>query len=37
MNPDQIVRHLRRANGVALRAARMGRHPFGALLVAPDG
>lgn len=37
MNSDQIVRHLRRANGVALRAMRMGRHPFGALLVAPDG
>ena len=37
MNPDQITRHLRRANEVALRAMRMGRHPFGALLVAPDG
>jgi len=37
MSPDQISRHLRRANGVALRAQRMGRHPFGALLVAPDG
>lgn len=37
MTPEQIVRHLRRANGVALRAATMGRHPFGALLVAPDG
>jgi tRNA(Arg) A34 adenosine deaminase TadA len=37
MNPDQVLRHLRRANGVALRAASMGRHPFGALLVAPDG
>jgi tRNA(Arg) A34 adenosine deaminase TadA len=37
MNPDQIHRHLLRANEVALRAAAMGRHPFGALLVAPDG
>jgi tRNA(Arg) A34 adenosine deaminase TadA len=37
MTGDQVVRHLRRANGVALRAAGMGRHPFGALLVAPDG
>ena len=37
MTPDQISRHLRRANEVALRAQRMGRHPFGALLVAPDG
>ena len=37
MNLDQITRHLRRANDVARRAASMGRHPFGALLVAPDG
>ena len=37
MTDDQIARHLRRANDVALRAMRMGRHPFGALLVAPDG
>jgi tRNA(Arg) A34 adenosine deaminase TadA len=37
MNHDQVLRHLRRANEVALRAASMGRHPFGALLVAPDG
>ena len=37
MNHDQILRHLRRANEVDLRAASMGRHPFGALLVAPDG
>jgi tRNA(Arg) A34 adenosine deaminase TadA len=36
MNADQIQRHLRRANEVAQRAASMGRHPFGALLVAPD-
>ncbi|WP_372656943.1 nucleoside deaminase [Hydrogenophaga sp.] len=37
MNPDQIHRHLLHANTVAQRAAAMGRHPFGALLVAPDG
>ncbi len=36
MSPEQIAGHLRRANGVARRAAGMGRHPFGALLVAPD-
>jgi len=33
---DQIVRHLRRANEVGALAAREGRHPFGAILVAPD-
>ena len=37
MTEAQIHRHLRRANEVAQRAAAMGRHPFGALLVAPDG
>ena len=37
MTDEQIARHLRRANDVALRAMQMGRHPFGALLVAPDG
>jgi tRNA(Arg) A34 adenosine deaminase TadA len=37
MNHEQILRHLRRANSVAKRAASLGRHPFGALLVAPDG
>lgn len=37
MTPDQIIRHLRRANAVAQRAMGLGRHPFGALLVAPDG
>ena len=34
--PEQMLRHLRRSNDVALRAVAMGRHPFGALLVAPD-
>lgn len=37
MNPDQAARHLRRANEVARRAMGLGRHPFGAILVAPDG
>ncbi len=37
MSPEQRIRHLRRANGVALRAMSLGRHPFGAILVAPDG
>ena len=34
--PDQIVRHLRRANEVARRAVALGHHPFGATLVGPD-
>ena len=37
MNDEQLVRHLRRANEVARRAMGLGRHPFGAILVAPDG
>ena len=37
MTPAQAVAALRRANAVAERAMAMGRHPFGALLVAPDG
>ena len=37
MTHAQIIRHLRRANAVAQRAATLGRHPFGAILVAPDG
>jgi tRNA(Arg) A34 adenosine deaminase TadA len=37
MTPEQVVRHLRRANAVALRALGLGRHPFGAILVGPDG
>ena len=37
MTPAQIESALRRANDVALRAMAMGRHPFGALLLAPDG
>jgi tRNA(Arg) A34 adenosine deaminase TadA len=38
LSPEQILRHLRRANEVARRARdELGRHPFGAVLVAPDG
>lgn len=38
MSPEQVLRHLRCANEVA-RSARdeLGRHPFGAILIAPDG
>ncbi|MBP6902433.1 MAG: nucleoside deaminase [Burkholderiaceae bacterium] len=34
--PEQILRHLRRANAVAQRAIALGHHPFGAILVGPD-
>lgn len=37
LSHEQIVALLRRANEVARRAHALGRHPFGALLVAPDG
>ena len=37
LTADQIRRHLLRADEVARRAMSLGRHPFGALLVAPDG
>ena len=37
MTPEQIERHLLRANAVAQRAIGLGKHPFGAILVAPDG
>ncbi len=37
MTPSQTIAALRRADGVARRAMAMGRHPFGALLLAPDG
>ena len=36
-SPEQMLRHLRRANAVAQAAMDAGHHPFGALLVAPDG
>ncbi|WP_420992097.1 nucleoside deaminase [Cupriavidus sp. 30B13] len=34
--PEQIRRHLRRAQQVAQRAVELGHHPFGAILVGPD-
>ena len=37
LSDAQAATLLRRANTVAQRAMDMGRHPFGALLVAPDG
>jgi tRNA(Arg) A34 adenosine deaminase TadA len=37
LTPEQAHRHLRRANGVAREAMASGHHPFGAVLVAPDG
>lgn len=37
MQRDQMIRLLRQANAVAARAASQGKHPFGALLLAPDG
>jgi len=33
---EQMFRHLRRSNAIAERAAQLGKHPFGALLIAPD-
>jgi tRNA(Arg) A34 adenosine deaminase TadA len=35
--PAQMLRHLHRTNEVARAAMDAGHHPFGALLVAPDG
>lgn len=37
MTPEQVINALRRANDVARRTMALGRHPFGAVLVAPDG
>lgn len=37
MDDERVIRHLRRANAVARAAMVAGHHPFGALLVAPDG
>ncbi|RYI12024.1 MAG: nucleoside deaminase, partial [Acetobacteraceae bacterium] len=37
MTRSQAIAALRRADAVARRAMAMGRHPFGAVLVAPDG
>lgn len=33
---EQVLRHLRHANRIALEALAAGHHPFGAILVAPD-
>jgi len=37
LTAEQMLRHLRRANAIARDAMSAGHHPFGALLVAPDG
>ncbi|MFD1193821.1 nucleoside deaminase [Seohaeicola saemankumensis] len=37
MTRDQMITHLLEANAVALIAALHGHHPFGAVLVGPDG
>lgn len=37
MNSEQVIRALRQANAVAREAAASGAHPFGAVLIAPDG
>lgn len=37
MTQDQAIAALREANAVAREAARQGHHPFGAVLIAPDG
>jgi tRNA(Arg) A34 adenosine deaminase TadA len=37
MTPEQMLRALRMANDVAKAALADGHHPFGAVLVAPDG
>jgi tRNA(Arg) A34 adenosine deaminase TadA len=37
MNQDQVIRHLRHANALAVATGAKGRHPFAAILVAADG
>ena len=37
MTRDQMFAHLRAANDVAREAAAHGHHPFGAVLVGPEG
>ncbi len=37
MTRDQMIAHLRAANEVAREAAAHGHHPFGAVLVGPQG
>jgi tRNA(Arg) A34 adenosine deaminase TadA len=34
---EQLLRQLQRANAIALAAMHAGHHPFGALLLGPDG
>ena len=36
MASSLLIRHLKHANQIALRAQSFGHHPFGAILVAPD-
>ncbi|MBS7808925.1 nucleoside deaminase [Variovorax sp. PCZ-1] len=37
MNPQQVIAALRLVNEVAREAMNQGHHPFGAILIAPDG
>lgn len=37
MTRDQMIAHIRAANAVALDAVVHGHHPFGAVLIGPDG
>jgi tRNA(Arg) A34 adenosine deaminase TadA len=37
LSHNQILKHLRKANEVAKETAAFDHHPFGAVLVAPDG
>jgi tRNA(Arg) A34 adenosine deaminase TadA len=37
MTHDQMIAYLRAANAVAIDATKHGHHPFGAVLVGPDG
>ena len=37
MTRDRMIAHLRAADAVARDAAVHGHHPFGAVLVGPDG
>jgi tRNA(Arg) A34 adenosine deaminase TadA len=37
MSPEQAIAALRQANEIARQAAANGNHPFGAVLIAPDG
>lgn len=37
LSHEQCLQALRQANRVALQAMALGRHPFGAVLLAPDG